>query len=417
MTIAQKPLATMPPPKPGRGAARRLKAALSLDDFEALGQRYMPRPIFGFVAGASETGASLHDNRAAFAEFAFRPRTLVNVSQRTQATSLFGVEYGSPFGIAPVGFSALSAYRGDLVLARGAARASMPMIMSGASLIRLEDIVRENPAIWFQAYLSGREERILPLLDRVGRAGFGTLVVTVDMPVVSNRENSARSGFTAPLRPSLRLAWDGIVRPRWTLGTFLRTLVLHGMPHFENSGPDRGPPIVARNVVHSLGERDHLDWSHLDLIRKHWPGRLVVKGIMTPEDARLARERGADGIIVSNHGGRQLDCLPSPLRVLPAIVDTVGGTMPVMVDSGFRRGTDVLKAMALGAAFVFLGRPFIFAAAVAGEAGVAHAHRLLADEIDKDMALLGITSLAGLGPHSLMRISGVGPDDCGAVRK
>lgn len=371
----------------------------------------MPRPIFGYVAAASETGASLRDNRAAFAELAFRPRTLVNVSGRSQATRLFGVEYGAPFGISPVGFSALSAYRGDLVLARGAARANMPMMMSGASLIRLEEVVRENPGVWFQAYLSGREDWIAALLDRVGRAGFSTLVVTVDMPVVSNRENSVRTGFSAPLRPTLRLAWDGIVRPRWTLKTFLRTLVLHGMPHFENSAPDRGPPIVARNVVHRLGERDHLDWSHLDMIRRRWAGRLVVKGIMAAEDARMARERGADGIVVSNHGGRQLDCLPSPLRVLPEIVDAVGGAMPVMMDSGFRRGSDVLKALALGASFVFLGRPFIFAAAVAGEAGVAHAHRLLADEIDKDMALLGVTSLAEMGTHRLMRISGVAPGE------
>lgn len=391
-------------PRPSRGAARRLKRALALDDFERLAHGYLPRPIFGYIAGASETNASARDNRAVFEEYAFLPRTLVNVSKRSQKTDLFGVEYNAPFGISPVGFSALSAYRGDLVMARAAARAGIPMIMSGASLIRLEDVVTEAPGTWFQAYLPGQPEWILALLDRVERAGFSTLVLTVDMPVVANRENNVRNGFSAPLNPTLRLAWDGIVRPRWTVKTFLRTIALHGMPHFENSSVDRGPPIVARNVVRHMAGRDHLDWSHFDLIRKRWKGRLVIKGIMTAADAQIALDRGVDGIIVSNHGGRQLDCMPSPLRVLPEIAETISGAIPVMMDSGFRRGSDVLKAVALGASFVFLGRPFIFSAAIAGEAGVAHAYRLLAEEIDRDMALLGINSLDEMGRERLMRI-------------
>ena len=396
--------ASKPLPRPGRGAARRLKRVLALDDFETLAHGYLPRPIFGYVAGASETGASARDNRAAFAEYAFLPRTLVNVSKRSQKTELFGVEYDAPFGISPVGFSALSAYRGDLVMAGTAARVGIPMIMSGASLIRLEDVVAEAPGTWFQAYLPGQPDWILALLDRVERAGFGTLVLTVDMPVVANRENNVRNGFSAPLNPTPRLAWDGIMRPRWTVKTFLRTIALHGMPHFENTSVDRGPPIVARNVARHMAGRDHLDWSHVDLIRKRWKGKLVIKGIMTAADARTALDRGADGIIVSNHGGRQLDCLPSPLRVLPEIAETVSGAIPVMMDSGFRRGSDVLKAIALGASFVFLGRPFIFAAAIAGEAGVAHAYRLLAEEVDRDMALLGINSLDEMGRERLMRI-------------
>lgn len=401
---------SQPLPRPSLGAARRLKRALALEDFEKLAHGYLPRPIFGYIAGASETNASLHDNRAVFSEYAFLPSTLVNVSQRSQKTKLFGVEYNAPFGISPVGFSALSAYRGDLVMARTAARTGIPMIMSGASLIRLEDVVAEAPGTWFQAYLPGQADVILGLLERVERAGFGTLVLTVDMPVIANRENNVRNGFSAPLNPTLRLAWDGILRPRWTIKTFLRTIALHGMPHFENTSVHRGPPIVARNVVRHMAGRDHLHWSHFDLIRKRWKGNLVIKGIMTAEDARIARDRGADGIIVSNHGGRQLDYLPSPLRVLPDIAETISGAIPVMMDSGFRRGSDVLKAVALGASFVFLGRPFIFAAAIAGEAGVAHAHRLLAEEIDRDMALIGINSLSEMGPQRLMHIPTSRPD-------
>lgn len=399
--------AAFPPEvRPGRGAARRLRRVLSLDDFETVARTFLPRPIFGYVAGGSETCASLRDNRTAFAEWAMLPTTLVDTSTRSQKRTLFGIDYSSPFGISPVGFSALSAYRGDLVLACGARRAGIPMIMSGASLIRLEDVAAAAPGMWFQAYLPGDERMILAMLDRIERAGIGTLVLTVDMPVVSNRENNLRTGFSAPLNPTPRLAWDGLVRPRWTVGTFLRTITRHGMPHFENSTVERGPAIVARNVARHMQNRDRLDWSHVDLIRKHWSGRFVIKGILTPGDAIRARESDVDGIIVSNHGGRQMDCLPSPLRVLPEIVNAIGGAIPVMLDSGIRRGTDVLKALALGADFVFLGRPFIYAAAIGGEAGVAHAHRLLAEEIDRDMALLGITSLSQLSRRHLMRIAG-----------
>lgn len=394
-------------PRPSRGAARRLSRVLALEDFEAAARSFLPRPIFGYVSGGSETCAALRENRAAFSEWAMLPQTLVDVSARSQKRSLFGIDYSSPFGISPVGFSALSAYRGDLVLAQGAQRAGIPMIMSGASLIRLEDVAAVAPGMWFQAYLPGDAETILAMLDRIEHAGIGTLVLTVDMPVVSNRENNLRNGFSAPLNPTPRLAWDGLVRPRWTFGTFLRTILRHGMPHFENSTVERGPAIVARNVARHMPNRDRLDWSHVDLIRRRWTGRFVLKGILTAGDALKARDRGVDGVIVSNHGGRQMDCLPSPLRVLPAIADAIGGRMPVMLDSGVRRGTDVLKALALGADFVFLGRPFIYAAAIAGEAGVAHAYRLLAEEIDRDMALLGITALSQLSGSHLMRITGV----------
>ena len=203
-----------------------------------------------------------------------------------------------------------------------------------------------------------------------------------------------------PLRPSVRLAWDGITRPRWTIGTLLRTLLSRGMPHFENSSATRGVPIFSRAAVREFGSRDTLSWGHVDQIRRLWPGSLVLKGILSAEDARIAAERGVDGVIVSNHGGRQLDSSTAPLHALPAILG-VKGNMKVMIDSGIRRGTDVLKAMALGADFVFLGRPFIYAAAIGGQAGVAHAIRLLAYEIQQDMALLGVNSLHDLGPGAL----------------
>jgi L-lactate dehydrogenase (cytochrome) len=311
-----------------------------------------------------------------------------------------------PFGIAPMGISALSAYRGDVVLARGARDANIPMVMSGSSLVRLEDVCSECPGSWFQAYLPGLDEKIVALVDRVAQAGFKTLVITVDTPVYANRENNIRAGFSTPLRPSLRLAWDGITHPRWLAGNLVRTLLRHGMPHFENSFATRGAPIIARNVDRDFTGKDHLDWRTLEMIRKRWKGRLVVKGLMHPDDARIAREAGAQGVIISNHGGRQLDSTVSPLRVLPSIA-AVAGDMTVMMDSGIRRGTDVLKAIALGAHFVFVGRPFNYAAAIGGEAGVRHAFEILGGEVSRGMAQLGINSLAELNPQMLMRVAGV----------
>ncbi|HEV2008813.1 MAG TPA: alpha-hydroxy acid oxidase [Burkholderiales bacterium] len=372
---------------------------LALDDFEEPARRYLPRPMFGYVSGGAETNASLRANRTAFDELAFVPRVLVNVGARTTKTTLFGRSYDAPFGFAPMGGSSMAAYQGDIALARTAAQANIPMIMSGASLTRLEDVRKAGRTAWFQAYLPGETAPITQLVDRVARAGFDTLVLTVDVPVAANRENNVRNGFGRPLRPTLRLAWDCALHPRWFAGMFLRTLFLHGMPHFENMGAR--VPLITRTAERDRGPRDQLAWTHVELMRRLWKGRLVLKGVLDKEDARIARESGVDGIIVSNHGGRQLDGAVAPLRVLPGIVSQAGG-MTVMMDSGIRRGTDVLKALALGAQFVFVGRPFLYAAAVAGEAGVRHAIKLLRDEISRDMALLGITTLVEMRRERLV---------------
>lgn len=381
---------------------RRLGPVLCLDDFEPLARRHLPAPVFAYVSGGVERNHSLQANARAFEAWQFVTRVLVDSSQRSTATTLFGHTWSAPFGLAPMGISALSAYRGDLVLARAAAAENLPMVMSGSSLIRLEAVVQANPRAWFQAYLPGTEAEIDALVDRVKAAGYQTLVLTLDASTAANRENNLRAGFSTPLRPGLRLAWQGLTHPRWTLGTFVRTLVQHGMPHFENNHARRGAPILSAHVLRDFSDRGHLSWPHIRRIRARWPGRLVFKGLLDVRDARLALDHGADGIIVSNHGGRQLDGTVSPLRVLPGIVQACPG-VPVMVDSGFRRGTDVLKALALGAAFVFVGRPFNYAASVAGEAGVRHGMALLRDEVSRNLAMLGVRSPAEMGPDCLMR--------------
>lgn len=370
---------------------RALRMILALEDFEAPARRYLPRPMYGYVSGGAETNASLRANRAAFDDYAFVPRVLVDVAGRTTRTTLFGKTYDAPFGFAPMGGSSMAAYQGDIVLARAAQGANVPMIMSGASLARMEDVRAAGNTTWFQAYLSGDTGSITTMLERVARTGFDTLVLTVDVPVGANRENNVRSGFNRPLRPTLRLAWDSALKPRWLCGMFLRTLFLHGMPHFENTG--MRAPLITRKAERYPGERDRLSWKHLELMRRLWQGRLVLKGVLDKADARIARESGVDGVIVSNHGGRQLDGAVAPLHALPAVVSEAGG-MTVMMDSGIRRGTDVLKALALGAQFVFVARPFLYAACVGGETGVRHGINLLRDEVDRDMALLGINTLA-----------------------
>jgi L-lactate dehydrogenase (cytochrome) len=374
---------------------RRLARMLSLDDFETAARAHLPRPIFGYVAGAVEDNQSERANRSAFQDYEFVTRVMVDISRRTTATTLFGDTYAAPFGIAPFGLAALFTYRGDVVLAQAAAQANVPMIMSGSSLIRLEEVAQASPAAWFQVYLPGKTPDIVALVERAAKAGYRKLVVTVDTPAAANRENNVRAGFSTPLRPSLRLAWDGVTHPRWLFGTFLKTIAAHGVPHFENNFPTRGAPIISPNVERDFSHRGHLTWEHFDLVRRTWKGTLVIKGVLHPDDARTARDRGADGIIVSNHGGRQLDGAVAPLRVLPQIVQACP-EIPVMIDSGVRRGGDVLKALALGAKMVFLGRPFAYASAVGGQAGVAHAIGLLQSEVSRNMALLGITSLAEL---------------------
>ena len=392
---------TAPPPatvtRAQSAVPRALKRYLALDDFEPAARRRIPKFLYGYISGGAETDASVRDNRKSFDEYGFVPRVLNDVSGRNQTTTLFGKTYASPFGIPPMGSSALCAYRGDIVLTRAAAAANVPMILSASSLITLEDVRRENQQAWYQAYLAGVPERIEPLVDRVAAAGYDTFVVTADVPVPPNRENNIRNGFQVPLAITPRVAWDTVTHPHWLFGTWARTLMNHGMPHFENMDAQRGPPVMSKNLMRNIGHRDQLAWKHVELIRRRWKGKLVVKGLIAPEDARIARESGVDGVMISNHAGRQLDYTVSALRTLPEIAAQSKG-MTVMLDGGVRRGTDVIKALALGANFVWIGRPFLYAAIAGGEGGVARAITLLQAEIDRDLALLGIRSIGEITP-------------------
>lgn len=386
--IGRRTLASIP---------RRFRGLLSLDDFEQAARRRLPRPLFGYVSGGVEEGHAIRNAVSAYDDYVLVPRYFAGVAGVSPATRLLDQDWSAPFGIAPMGICAMNGYRADLALARAAGAASVPMIISGSSLIPLEEIMAANPRAWFQAYFPPGTDRLRALLDRARAAGVETLVITVDSPVGSNRENNLRAGFSSPLKPSLRLAWDGIIRPRWLFGTFLRTLWHHGIPHFENLYAERGVPIIARNVQREFGGRAHFAWEHFAEIRRMWPGRLVVKGVLHPADARRAVATGADALVVSSHGGRQLDGTVAPLHVLPHIREALPDT-PLIVDGAIRRGTQVIKALALGADFVLVGRPFNYAAALGEEPGVAYALSILQGEITRTLAQIGVRSTREVTP-------------------
>jgi L-lactate dehydrogenase (cytochrome) len=382
-----------------RAVMAALGRILDLDDFERAVRRRLPRAVYGYVAHGSETEASLRTNRAAFEAWRLTPRVLRGIAQRSQGITLFGRDYTSPFGIAPMGGSALVAFDGHAAMAKAAAQARVPFILSANSIIPMEEVASAGRGIWFAAYQSATQAAVEAIAERAHRAGVEVMVMTADVPAGSNREADARAGFGFPIRPNLRLGWDVLTHPSWLFGTLLRTFAKRGIPHIVNLEGHGGPSLFSKEVQ-GIAAHPRLSWDHVRIMRRAWTGPLVIKGILSVDDARIARDCGADGIIVSNHGGRQLDYAATPLQVLPEIAAATEG-LTVMVDSGFRRGTDVLKALALGADCVFVGRPFLYAAAMAGEAGVRHAIALLAREIDIDMTLLGLGTTSEMTREAL----------------
>ena len=372
---------------------RALRKIWSLDDFQVAAKKHLPLPIYAYYASAVEDQITLNANRSAFNDYEFVPNCLIDTVKRDPSITLFGKKYAAPFGIAPMGMSALACFEGDIVIAKTANQLNIPSVLSASSLNSMERVANEGMGKWFQLYQPGDEERIQLMLNRIKKAGFDTLVVTVDVPVSGNPENQSRFGFTAPVEPSLNLAWQGLIHPNWSINMWLKTLIKAGVPRFENMDVGEGPPILSKSLTRDMGVREALTWEHIKMIRDHWKDTLIIKGLLSPQDAAQAHKIGADGIIVSNHGGRQLDGAQASLRALPNMV-RAAKDMPVMLDSGIRRGSDILKAYALGAKFTFVGRPFLFALSIGGAAGVRHCADLLSQEVDRNMAMLGINDIS-----------------------
>ncbi len=381
----------------------KLGRLLSVSDFEHAAAKRLPRCVYGYVRGGTEDERSLRANHQAFDDLGFVPRGLNIVDGREVSTELWGRRYAMPLGIAPTGLAGLVWHECDLALARAAKQAEVPFIISGSSSVPLERLQEECRENWYQAYFPGDRSRMSRILERLRATGVGVLVVTIDTCVAANRENNARMDFTIPFRMTPRLFWDGVLHPRWSIGVFMKTLRANGVPRFANLYEEIGPPITQEPAHGFRTGRDRLCWDDIAWLREQWKGRLVLKGVMHCEDARRAEQIGADGIIVSNHGGRQLDGTISSLAALPEVVRSVSAGFPVMVDGGFRRGTDVLKAIALGAKLVFVGRATLYGAAVAGEAGAARVLSILASELDRNMALLGCSQLSEVSRDLLAR--------------
>ncbi len=374
-----------------------LGSAFNIGDLRRRAQHCLPRVAWDYLERGAEDDVSLMANRAGFERIQFRPRTLVDVSGRTLRHALFGKTHALPFGIAPTGAAGLYCFEADLALARAAEAAGVPFVLSTASFVAMERVAREAGGTqWFQLYMSKDRAAAQRLVRRAFDAGYEALVVTTDVPVGANREYNLRNGFAIPFRINARNVMDGLLHPRWLTQVFLRTLLADGVPRFRNVDTDVGGRIVAQDLSAFRARRDALDWSDIAWLRTIWPRKLLVKGVLTVEDARLAVEHGADGVVVSNHGGRQLDGALAAIDVLPEIADAVGGQTAVLFDSGVRRGSDIVKALALGADFVFVGRATLYGAAVGGQAGVAHALNLLRAETDRVMALIGCPAVAAL---------------------
>ena len=375
----------------------------NIEDLRCIAERRLPRIAYDFLERGVEDDVTLDDNRMVFERIQFKPRTLVDVSGRSRQVTLFGRTFASPFGIAPTGAAGLYCFEADIALARAAEAAGVPFVLSTASFVALERVAREvGGTQWFQLYMSKDREAARGLVARARDAGYEALVVTTDIPVAGNREHNRRNGFEIPFRLNLGNMIDGALHPHWLVNVFLRTLLDSGVPRFQNVDTNVGGRIVAKNLSEFRARRDALDWSDIAWLREFWPRKLLVKGVLTAEDALLAAQYGADGIFVSNHGGRQLDGAVSPVEVLPEIAAAVGDRLAIMVDSGFRRGSDIVKALALGADMVFVGRAPLYGAAAGGEAGVRRALEILASEVDRVMALIGCADIPSLTPEYLM---------------
>ncbi|HTZ10610.1 MAG TPA: alpha-hydroxy acid oxidase [Acidimicrobiales bacterium] len=394
----------------------------SVDDARRRAARSLPRPLFDYVDGGAEDEVTLRANRSAFDRVTFRPRMGSGLAAATTATTVLGTPLSLPVVLAPAGLVRFVHPDGAQGAARGAARGGTLSVLSTVAGTALEEVADavDGPR-WFQLYSHGGPDHSAELVDRAGDAGYGALVVTLDTSALGNRERDVRHGVTQPLQLSVagaaRLAGHVAARPRWLVGT-ARALA---RSRAGGSGPrpgSRGPhapraAVLTRPAPGGAGgrvvmERSPFSWEDVAAIRRRWSGPLLVKGVLTGADAARAVEVGVDGVVVSNHGGRQLDGAPATLRVLPAVVEAVGGRAAVLLDGGVRRGSDVVKALALGAQAVMVGRAFLYGLAAGGEDGVARVIEILRSELERTLVLLGCPSVQDLDP-SWIDLPGAAP--------
>jgi (S)-mandelate dehydrogenase len=372
----------------------RVWNAGSIDDLREMARARLPRAVFDFMEGAADDELTLRWNCVDFDRVAWQPRVLVDVSNRNCGTAILGHHTSLPLIVAPTGLAALVWPQADAVLAQSAWAAGVPFTISTSSSVRMEAIREAAPEarLWFQAYPYKDRELVRGLITRAKAIGCEALVVTVDVPLLGRRLRDHRNRFTVPLRPTSRLVWDMLRCPRWTI-----QILHHGIPRMQNLVDWMGARTIA-SLAHLM--TSNLDasvtWDSVAQLRDEWGAKLVLKGVLHPEDAERAARVGVDAIAVSNHGGRQLDGATSTIRALPQLVTAVSGRAEVYLDGGIRRGSDIAKACALGATAVMSGRALLYGAAAAGPAGAARAFEILAEEFDRCLALIGCPVVAQL---------------------
>ncbi|MEH0875268.1 FMN-dependent L-lactate dehydrogenase LldD [Pectobacterium cacticida] len=370
-------------------------------DYRAAAQRKLPPFLFHYIDGGAYNEHTLRRNTADLADIALRQRILKNMSDLSLETTLFGEKLAMPVALAPVGLTGMYARRGEVQAARAAARKGIPFTLSTVSVCPIEEVA---PAIdrpmWFQLYVLKDRGFMRNVLERAQASGVKTLVFTVDMPTPGARYRDAHSGMSGPYA-SVRRILQAMVHPQWAWD-----VGLNGKPHdLGNVSAYRGKPTTLENYIGWLAENfdASISWQDLAWIREMWKGSMIIKGILDPEDAKDAVRFGADGIVVSNHGGRQLDGVLSTAHALPAIAEAVKGDITILVDSGIRTGLDVVRMLALGADSVLLGRAFVYALAAAGEAGVVNLLDLIEKEMRVAMTLTGAKSIADITTDSLVQ--------------
>jgi isopentenyl diphosphate isomerase/L-lactate dehydrogenase-like FMN-dependent dehydrogenase len=374
--------------------------AHSIADLRGMARRRLPHAISEFIDGGAGDETTLADNCADFDRWRLVPRVGVDVSSRELGTEIIGLAAALPLILAPTGLAGLFSPHGEAKSARAAAAAGIPFCLSTNSVASLEEVALQAPVgdKWFQLYILRNRDLMWALLERAQRSGYRVLCLTLDVAVQGRRERDLRNAFTVPLRPRLRTLMQMAARPAWLAG-FLRAPVRFG--NFEQANESRGFTSIAQHVA-SLFDPT-ADWTVIAEVMRHWAGPVIVKGVLHPDDASRAVDLGASGVVVSNHGGRQLDQSCSAVTALPAISKAVGARCQVILDGGVRRGVDLLKARALGADACMIGRAFLWGLAAGGEAGVSRTIQILRDELDNSMTLLGKCSFAEIRADILMR--------------
>ena len=373
--------------------------AINIEDLRGMAKRRLPRAIFDFFDGGAEDETTLRENRAAFERVRLLPKVLVNVAQVDTSAEIFGQKSNLPLAIAPTGGISAGRWGAELILARAAKAFGVPFTMATPSAFSIERVAEEvGGRLWYQLYCVRNIEFRNKLVARAKAAGYEAILVTVDLPVSGKRERDPRNGFHTPYSPNWKNSRDVMFKPAWALDMLRNGLPgmanLEGYPFSTPSGTD---------IVTAVGrEMDAgLDWEYIKRLRELWPGKLLLKGVERADDAERAVTVGCDGIVVSNHGGRQLDGAVATLDALPAIGRAVGSKLTVLLDGGVRRGVDILKARALGAQAVLTGRATLFGAMAGAEPGARRALEILSTELARAMQLSGVPSVAQIGPHLL----------------